>query len=213
MLKRLGSAPLWKQHVVKVKVISRPTISLGVTPRVWHPKPDICYRLTVANLLMRDALSYDREDLSFAVAASTHQRNHSRIQVLRKIISELRISKPRGPYLRVPQEGSSPVIFTGNGFQRHLLLQLSGLKWRYCNPPVARLHKDNYTQQLIGGSVKLLMAPSPAQPFLASVSRTLTKIFVPSKTFTRHAFRNEPSSSTREVSVFQCFVVATFVDL
>jgi hypothetical protein len=40
-----------------------------------------------------------------------------------------------GPRIYIPQEQGGPVIPPGAGFPFRRLLRLTGLRWRYCNPP------------------------------------------------------------------------------
>jgi hypothetical protein len=48
---------------------------------IWGLRSDIYYCQTVAGLLMWDALSDERTDLSFTIAAGPRQLNHSRVRV------------------------------------------------------------------------------------------------------------------------------------
>jgi hypothetical protein len=53
------------------------------------------------------------------------------------LLSHLRLLQPGGPGSRIyiRQEQGAPVIPPGTGFPLHHLLRLTGLQWRYSNPP------------------------------------------------------------------------------
>jgi hypothetical protein len=61
---------------------------------------------------------------------SLRTRNHI-------LLSHLRLPQPGGPGSRIyiPQEQGAPVIPPGIGFPLLRLLRISGLRWRYSNPP------------------------------------------------------------------------------
>jgi hypothetical protein len=48
---------------------------------IWGLRPDLYYCLTVAGLLIWGALSDERTDLSFTIAAGPRERSHSRVRV------------------------------------------------------------------------------------------------------------------------------------
>jgi hypothetical protein len=48
---------------------------------IWGLRPDLCYYMTVAGLLMWGALSDERTGLSFAIATGPHQRSNSWVRV------------------------------------------------------------------------------------------------------------------------------------
>jgi hypothetical protein len=80
--------------------------------------------------------------LSFTIAAGPRQRSHSQIRVPRDsrphfTVSHSRLAVPGGPSPRIyiPQEQDDPVIPPGTGFPFRRLLRLSGILWRYWNPP------------------------------------------------------------------------------
>jgi hypothetical protein len=97
--------------------------------------------LTVAGLLMWGALSDERTGLQFTTA-DPRQRSHSWVRVPRDswpyfTVSNSRLPQPGGPgpLIYIPQEEGGPVILPGTGFPFLRLLRLSGLRWRYSNPP------------------------------------------------------------------------------
>jgi hypothetical protein len=72
---------------------------------IWDLRPDLYYRWTVAGLLTWGALSDERTDLSFTIAAGPRQRSHSEGRVpwdLRPYItaSDSRISSSSPPTTR-----------------------------------------------------------------------------------------------------------------
>jgi hypothetical protein len=108
----------------------RPTVSrtvcLGVKPHLG-PKPRLHYCQTVW-----------REDRS----AGPRQRSLSRVRVLRYSwpycsISDSRLPQPDGSGSRIyiRQEQGGQVTPPGTGFPFHRLLWLTGISWRYSNPP------------------------------------------------------------------------------
>jgi hypothetical protein len=71
---------------------------------------------------MWGALSDERMDLLFTIAAGPRQRSHSRVQVQGEswpyfTVSDLRLPQPGGPgpHIYFPQEQGSPVIHPGTG--------------------------------------------------------------------------------------------------
>jgi hypothetical protein len=104
----------------------RPTVSrsicLDVKPLLGS-RPDFCYCLTVAGLLIWGALSDDRTDLSFTTAAGPRQRSHSRFQIPRDswpyfTVSDSRLLQTRvsGSRIYITQEQGGPVIPLRTGF-------------------------------------------------------------------------------------------------
>jgi hypothetical protein len=84
------------------------------------------------------ALSNERTDLSFTVAAGHRQRSHSRVRVPRDAwpyftLSDSRLPQPGGPGPRIyrPQEQGNPFIPSGTGFPFRRLIRLTGLRCRY----------------------------------------------------------------------------------
>jgi hypothetical protein len=53
------------------------------------------------------------------------------------LLSHLRLPQPGGPasHIYIPQEQGGTVIPASTGFPFHRLLRLTGLWWRYSNPP------------------------------------------------------------------------------
>jgi hypothetical protein len=93
---------------------------------------------------MWGALSDDRTGLPFirTIAADPRQGNHSWVRVPRDsrpyfTPSDSILPQPGGPGSRIyiPQEQGGPVLPTGTGFPFRRLRQLTGLQWRYSNPP------------------------------------------------------------------------------
>jgi hypothetical protein len=98
-----------------------------------------------------DALSDERTGLPFTVAAP-RQRSHSWIRVPRDswryfTLSDSRLLQPGGPDPRIyiPQEQGVPVIPPGTGFPLCRVLRLTGLRWRYSNPPPRGVTLPSYS--------------------------------------------------------------------
>jgi hypothetical protein len=70
--------------------------------------------------------------LLFTIAAGPRQQSHSLVRVL-----DSKLPQPGGPGPRIyiPQEQGGPLIAPGTEFPFRRLLRLSGLRWRYSNPP------------------------------------------------------------------------------
>jgi hypothetical protein len=116
--------------------------SILLSTPIWGPRPNFYYSQTVASLLMLDALSDGRTDLSYTVAAGPRQRSNSGARVPRNswpysTASDSRLPQLRGPGPRIyiAQEHGDPVIPLGTGFPFRRLLRLAGLRRRYSNPP------------------------------------------------------------------------------
>jgi hypothetical protein len=60
--------------------VSRLSVSWNKAP-IWGLRPDFYYCQTIAGLLMWGALSDERMDLSFTIAAGPRQRSHSQVRV------------------------------------------------------------------------------------------------------------------------------------
>jgi hypothetical protein len=80
--------------------------------------------------------------LSFTIAAGPRQLSHSRVWVswnswLYFTVSDSRLPQPGVPGARIdnPQEQGGPVIPPDTRIPFHSLLWLTGLGWRYSNPP------------------------------------------------------------------------------
>jgi hypothetical protein len=111
---------------------------LVANPPIWSPRPDFSYCQTVAGLLVWGALSDERADLSFTIAAGPRQRSHSRVRVLRDsspyfTVSDSPLPQPGGPGPRIYilQEQDGPVILPGTGFPFRPLLRLAGIQLTY----------------------------------------------------------------------------------
>jgi hypothetical protein len=105
-------------------------------------RPYFYYCQTVAGLLMWGTLSDERMGLPFTIAAGLRQRSHSSVWVPQDswpyfTVSDSRLPQPGGPgpHIYIPPEQDGLVIPPGTGFPFHCLLQLTGLRWRYTNPP------------------------------------------------------------------------------
>jgi hypothetical protein len=102
---------------------------------IWSPWPDFCFLFDncglVCNLLVQLLMGLAR-GVTFG---SKSRRTHDDI-----LLSHLRLPQPGGPGPRIyiPQEQGGPVISPGTGFPFRRLLRLSGLRWRYSNPPPHR---------------------------------------------------------------------------
>jgi hypothetical protein len=82
----------------------------------------------VCNLLVQLFL-----DLARAVTlGSKSHRTHDHV-----LLSHFRLPllEGPGPRIYIPQEQGVPIISPGTGFPYRRLLRLSGLGWRYSNPP------------------------------------------------------------------------------
>jgi hypothetical protein len=108
----------------------------------WGLRPDFYFCQTVACLLMWSALSDESTGLPLTIAAGPRQRSHSWVTVPRDswpyfTVSDSRLLQPGGPGPRIfiPQKQGGLVIPQGTGFPFRLLLRLSGIRWRYSNPP------------------------------------------------------------------------------
>jgi hypothetical protein len=83
-----------------------------------------------------------REVVYCTIASRPCQSNHSGVQVPQNsdhiLLSHLRLPQPGGPgpHIHIPQEQGAPVIPLGTGFPFCHLLRLTGLQWRYSNPPL-----------------------------------------------------------------------------
>jgi hypothetical protein len=117
---------------------------------IWGLWPVFYYHQTVASVLMWGALSDERTGVPFTISAGPRQRSHSRVWVPGDswpyfTASDLRLPQPGGPgpHIYIPQEQCGPVIPQGTGFPFHRLLQLTGLWWRYSNPPPHGVDKNN----------------------------------------------------------------------
>jgi hypothetical protein len=86
-----------------------------------------CCCLKIAVLSLWGALSDERTGLQFAMQSLNGPSRSS----------HRRFPQPGGPgsWIYSPQEQGSPDIPLGTGFPLHCLLQLTGLWWRYSNPP------------------------------------------------------------------------------
>jgi hypothetical protein len=87
-------------------------------------------------------LSDERTNLPFVIAAGSRQRSHSWVRVPWDswpyfTVSNSRLPEPGGPSPRIyiPQEQGDPVIPPDTGLPSRRLLRLTGLQWRYSNPP------------------------------------------------------------------------------
>jgi hypothetical protein len=96
---------------------------------VWRFLSEICGLISARRPLWR-------EDGSAVCSAVTHW-SASRRAPNHTLVSHLRLPEPRGPGSRIyiPQEHGGPVIPPGTGFPFRRPLRLTGLRWRYCNPP------------------------------------------------------------------------------
>jgi hypothetical protein len=97
---------------------------------IWGPRPDLYYCHTFAGLLPWDVLSNERTGLSFIIVAGPRHRSHSRV-------SDSRLPQLGGPDPRIyiPQEQGGPVISPSTVSPFCPFLRLTGLRWRYSNPP------------------------------------------------------------------------------
>jgi hypothetical protein len=91
---------------------------------------------------MWGALSDERTGLPITTAAGPLQRSHSWDLVPRDsppyfTVSDTRLPQTGGPDPRIyiPQEEGGSVIPPNTGFPYCRLPRLSGLQWRYSNPP------------------------------------------------------------------------------
>jgi hypothetical protein len=132
------STLLGYQSLVKVKIMLRPTFN---RPVCFGVKPHLgLHYQTFVGLLVWDAISDERVGLSFTIAAGPRQRNNSRVRLpdswpyFTLSDSTLPNLEARSPYLYPPGTGW-PSYTPGNGFAFRRLLRLSGLRWRYSNPP------------------------------------------------------------------------------
>jgi hypothetical protein len=80
---------------------------------IWGLRPDLYY-CQIAGLLMWGAVSDERTDLSFTIAAGAHQRSHSRVRVpwdsrpyFTASDSRLPLSSPTTTRLRIPDDRQS----------------------------------------------------------------------------------------------------------
>jgi hypothetical protein len=109
---------------------------------IWGLGLDFYYSQTIAALLLWSALSDERTDLSFIIAASSRQHSRSRVRVSPGswpyfTLSDSRLPQPGGPRPRIyiSQEQGDPVIPPGHEFPFICLLQLAGPRWKYSNSP------------------------------------------------------------------------------
>jgi hypothetical protein len=147
----LGSSPLWTVALLQLPILESEfyvttdgqSASLQWTKAsIWGLRPDLYYCWTVAGLLMCGALSNERTGLSLTGAAGSRQRSHLRVRVPRDSWPYFTVSGSwlhqlggSGPRIYIPQEQGGPVIAPGTGFPFRRLLRLTGLRWRYSNPP------------------------------------------------------------------------------
>jgi hypothetical protein len=114
---------------------------------------------------MWGALSDERTGLSFTISAGPRQGSHSRVRVPRDSWSYFTVSDSRlpqhgepGSRIYTPQEQGGPVIPPGTGFL--FVSYLSGLRWRYSNPPPhGGLEKLNFFDIIYTNSVRTSQEP------------------------------------------------------
>jgi hypothetical protein len=80
---------------------------------IWGLRPDFYYCQRVAGLLMWGALSNERAGLSHTIAAGTHQRSHSRVQVPWDSRPYFTASYSRLPFLSPPRTRRATVEVVG----------------------------------------------------------------------------------------------------
>jgi hypothetical protein len=81
LLNRFGHSPYITESETYNTTDGEPdSLSWNKTP-IWVLRPDLCYCLTVAGLLMCGALSDERTAQSFTIAAGEGQRSHFRVRV------------------------------------------------------------------------------------------------------------------------------------
>jgi hypothetical protein len=122
----------------------RPTVSrpfdLGIKPHLG-PKTRSLLLSDSCGFVDVGTLSDERTSLPFTIAASSRQHSHSRVRIPRDSLPYFTVSveTPQpgglGPRIYIPQEQGGTVIPLGTGFHFRRLLRLSGLRWRYSNPP------------------------------------------------------------------------------
>jgi hypothetical protein len=59
-----------------------------------------------------------------------------------------------GPRIYIPQEVGGPVILPGTRFLLRTLLQLTGLRWRYSNPPPYEIFKITSNLKFLRSYIK-----------------------------------------------------------
>jgi hypothetical protein len=116
-----------------------------VSSPILDPRPNFYYCQTVASMLMWGTLFNVRRGLSFTIAAVARRRSHPRVWIPLDSWSyftawDSKLTQPGGPGSRIyiSQEQGDPVILPGTGFPFLRLLRLTGLRWRYLNPPPHR---------------------------------------------------------------------------
>jgi hypothetical protein len=94
----------------------------------------VCYFVTPS--LTRGRVCNLLYNCFWALPEQKSCRTHDHI-----LLSHLSLPQPGGPRIYIPQEQGDPVIPLGTGFPLRRLLRLTGLRWRYSNPPPHRLNK------------------------------------------------------------------------
>jgi hypothetical protein len=117
-----------------------------VSSLIWGPNTSFLL-LSVLVLSIWGTLSDKRIGLSFTIVPGPHQCSHYWIWVPQDSIpyftvSESRLRQPRGPSL---QEYSGTVTPPDTGFPIRCLLRLTGLWWRFSNPPPLSAIMSQYT--------------------------------------------------------------------
>jgi hypothetical protein len=109
---------------------------------IWSLRPDLCYCMIMAGLLMWGAFSDERMGLPFTIAAGSRQISHFRVRVRGThdhiLLSQIRDSpnlEGHVPIFISPRNRVDQLYSPGTGFPFRRLLRLAGLRWSYSNPP------------------------------------------------------------------------------